>query len=115
LLHEQGDVRSRRILPVPALFGEGLLTEPTRGAQPWRRELALMPPLPSLESYPGGGVGDHGGQLDEWIFYEQERARLVFTPTCMIIDSKVEPSPNNTVGVFQQFGWNGQAECAGSV
>ena len=37
--------RRRRISRVAPRPHEGLLTEPTAGAQPWRRERVLMPPL----------------------------------------------------------------------
>jgi hypothetical protein len=38
-----GKVRNRRVSPVAPRPGEGPLTEPTAGAQPWPRERVLMP------------------------------------------------------------------------
>jgi hypothetical protein len=38
---------NRRVLPVAARAGEGLLTEPRAGAQPERRELVFLPPKPT--------------------------------------------------------------------
>src|SRR6516165_9928144 len=38
----ESDGRLRRILPVATRSGEGPFTEPTAGAQPWRRERVLM-------------------------------------------------------------------------
>jgi hypothetical protein len=40
---EGGKVRNRRVSPVAPNPGEGLLTEPTAGTQPERRELVFMP------------------------------------------------------------------------
>ena len=40
---EDGKVWNRRILPIAARPCEGLLTEPTGGVQPWRREPLFMP------------------------------------------------------------------------
>ena len=42
------DGRYRRILPVSARPGEGLLTEPIAGVQPAQPELVFMPPFRSL-------------------------------------------------------------------
>jgi hypothetical protein len=38
-----GKVCNRRVSPVAPRPGEGPLTEPTAGAQPWPRERVLMP------------------------------------------------------------------------
>jgi hypothetical protein len=39
----EGDDRFRRVSPVAARSGDRLLTDPTAGTQPWRREPLFMP------------------------------------------------------------------------
>src|SRR5258707_2431717 len=55
-----GKVRNRRVSPVAPRPGEGPLTEPTAGAQPWPRERVLMPQ--NRRSRRASGSAESGGQ-----------------------------------------------------
>jgi hypothetical protein len=57
---EGGKVWNRRFSPVAVRPAEGPLTEPTAGAQPWRRELVFMPQA-VLDSGQGAALHFFGG------------------------------------------------------